>query len=103
MNEPSNRTGKVTRRFRPVVALDRTRNELNLLFASSVDREVNESALDLCPLVADLMGKPVSVLLESLMQDAYYQKASVAAGSRFRKLLEGINVHTVLRCGFKKL
>ena len=103
MDHCRHRARKIARRLGPVIALDGARKEIDLFCAGRVDGEIDEPALDFRPLVAHLAGESVRVFLKRLMEDAYDQKAPIAARCRFGELLEDIDVRTVLRRGFKEL
>ena len=71
-------TGNRTDRDRRV-GLDGMPDERDLLFASDIDRHVTKATLYLEPFVAHFARKPVSVVIESLVQNADDNEPAFAA------------------------
>ena len=86
-----------------MVALDSPAKESNLLITTGIDRKINETALNLCPLLAHLARKPVGVLIESLMENSYENKAPTAARGELGKLLEKVDIGDISRRALQKL
>jgi hypothetical protein len=78
---------------------DRTRDQLELLLAREIDRDVNEAPLDLEPLVARLARQTMGVVVERLMKDADDEEPAVGSRRGLGKLLEQMDLATVGRAG----
>ena len=79
---PAHETGDSGREcaglLRMMIALDGAGDQVDLFFASGVDDEVNETPLDLRPLVTHLVREAVGVFFECLMQHADNKKPPLA-------------------------
>src|SRR5690606_9711587 len=59
---------KLSRLTRTVIAFSRACDQVNLLFASRINDKIDETPLNLGPLIAHLMRQAMRVFLECLMQ-----------------------------------
>ena len=78
-------------------------NQVNLFFTRRVDDEIDETALNLRPFVTHFVRQAVGIFLERLMQHPNEKKTPIAPRRRLGKLLEDVDVGTVLGGGFEKL
>ena len=87
MSSPSART----RSNRQSLSIARAQ-EIDLLIAVCIDRQIDKPTLYLGPLVPRLSGKTVRVLLERLMKNADDQQPPAATRGHLGKLLEQMDV-----------
>ena len=79
------------------------REIIDLLFTGRVYGKIDEAPLDLRPFVPHLVRKPVSIILESLVQDADDNEPPFAPIGHLCELLKDVNVSTVTSRGLKEL
>ena len=103
LHELRDALGNAPRRLAAVLGPDRTPEQIDLLATCGVDREIDEPALNLRPLVALLAREVVPVFLEGLMKDPDDEQSTAAPRSKLGELLKQVHVGAVSRRGFKKL
>src|SRR5690242_2957888 len=86
-----------------MVAFDRARNEIDLLFGSGADSKIDEPALDLRPLIPHVMREAMRVLLEGLMENADDDEPPFASRRGLGELLKDVEVLPLMRRALKKL
>ncbi|MDE0629789.1 MAG: hypothetical protein OXH99_25600 [Bryobacterales bacterium] len=74
---------------------DRAADQIDHFVYCRHDRNIDIAPLDLRPFVPDLSSQARRVLLEGLMEDSQDHHPAFAPRSRFRQLLEEMNVRPI--------